>query len=251
MEHLFTPQGHAAMSALLLARPLLAFDFDGTLAPIVSRPEQARISRQVAARLRALSSYLPIAIITGRSVADVRQRLGFEPQFIVGNHGAEDGENPLRQSVLAEMLEPVRARLSLAGNALAGAGIQVEDKGQSIALHFRQSHQPLHAVALIAELFDSLDNLHVFPGKMVVNIVPAQAPNKADALQSLVAKSAATHAFFAGDDVNDEPVFARAPNNWLTLRIGPAESKSLAMYYIDSPSEMAVLLEQMLNQLNS
>ena len=65
MQHLFTPEGEAGLAAILRKRPLLAFDFDGTLAPIVARPDDARISRRAAARLGSLAARLPVAIVTG------------------------------------------------------------------------------------------------------------------------------------------------------------------------------------------
>ena len=84
MQHLFTPAGEAALVATLQRRPLLAFDFDGTLAPIVARPDDARISQAVGQRLRALAAQLPVAIISGRLVADVRERLSFEAPYVIG-----------------------------------------------------------------------------------------------------------------------------------------------------------------------
>ena len=81
---------------------------------------------------------------------------------------------------------------------------------------------------------------------MVVNIVPRNAPNKASAVHALVARSGASCALFAGDDINDEPVFESAPPHWLTIRDGRGERHSAARYFLDSPSEMAMLLERML-----
>ena len=80
MRHLLSARGEAALAALMRRRPLLAFDFDGTLAPIVARPEDARVPAAVAARLAVLALRLPVAIVTGRAIGDVRHRLGFEPQ---------------------------------------------------------------------------------------------------------------------------------------------------------------------------
>src|ERR687890_603252 len=75
MEHLFTPRGEAALDAVMRLEPLLAFDFDGTLAPIVDRPDDARVPAEVSRWLAELARRHPIAVITGRSIADVRARL--------------------------------------------------------------------------------------------------------------------------------------------------------------------------------
>lgn len=244
--HLFTPEGVAALAVILRRQPLLAFDFDGTLAPIVARPDDARASQAVSARLAVLASRLPVAIVTGRSVDDVRERLGFTPRFIVGNHGAEDESDPAPRQQIFGGLDPLRARLHACREALAVAGVTVEDKGRSIALHYRLSRTRERALELIAEVTSAQDDaLRVFGGKLVVNVAPRAAPDKAQAVHALVARCGAPCALFAGDDVNDEPVFAAAPAGWLTVRVGRDDPKSQAMYVLDSPIEMAMLLERM------
>ena len=87
MRHLFSADGEAALVVTMARRPLLAFDFDGTLAPIVARPDDARVPPAVERRLERLSRVLPLAIVSGRRVDDVRARLSFTPRYIVGNHG--------------------------------------------------------------------------------------------------------------------------------------------------------------------
>src|SRR5215468_8174803 len=138
MRHLFHHAGRAALVTALGGRPLLAFDFDGTLAPIVVRPEEARVSEAVSGRLARLASLRPVAIITGRSVEDVAPRLGFEPQYIVGNHGAEDPTDARQLDMSA--LERFRCLLAANAERTQAAGVGVEDKGYSIALHYRLAH---------------------------------------------------------------------------------------------------------------
>jgi trehalose 6-phosphate phosphatase len=252
MRHLFSKRGDAALAATLRRRPLLAFDFDGTLAPIVARPDDARVPTAVAARLAWLAARLPLAVVTGRAVSDVRNRLGFSPRYIVGNHGAEDGERADDASELMRALDPLRELLFARAAALANAGVTVEDKALSIALHYRLSRTPDVAVALIRELTSCLPaSLQVFAGKMVVNAMAAHAPDKADAVRHLQARSGAACVFYAGDDVNDEPVFDAALPHWLTVRIGRDHRASRAQYFLDSVSDMAPLLERMLAHLHT
>lgn len=247
MQHLFTPAGEAALAAILRRRPLLAFDFDGTLAPIVARPDDARISQAVSSRLRILAARLPVAIVTGRAVSDVRGRLGFEPHYIVGSHGAEDGLDAGAADAQARALDPLRDLLRLRGVNLAAAGIWVEDKVLSIALHYRLARDPTGARGLIDELLAQPGrSVQVFGGKMVVNVMAPDAPDKADAVRALVVRNGASCALFAGDDVNDESVFVSAPPDWLTLRIGRDDPSSRARFFLDSPGEVAMLLERML-----
>ncbi len=247
MHHLFTAEGDAAVAAVLSHAPLLAFDFDGTLAPIVPRPQDARISQAVAMRLRALAMHFPVAIVTGRTIDDVRSRLGFEPHFVMGNHGAEDDADPDAVAALSSKLDPLRERLRLRELEVNAAGIFVEDKGPSIALHYRLARERGQALALIHDFLSvSTDTFRIFAGKMVVNVMPANAPDKADAVLALVQRSGSGAAFFAGDDVNDEPVFEAAADNWLTVRVGRDDRSSAARFFLDGPNEMAMLLERML-----
>lgn len=252
MQHLFHRDGEAALATALRQRPLLAFDFDGTLAPIVARPEDARIPQAVSTRLKALATQLPLAIVTGRTVDDVRGRLGFEPRYIVGNHGAEDPLDPEPAAALSDVLASLHERLRARHAELAEAGVVLEDKGASVALHYRLSQQRERALALIEEVLSPrAEAWHVFGGKMVVNVVPRNAPDKSSAVHRLVARCGADCAVFAGDDINDEPVFESAPPHWLTIRIGRGQRHSAARYFLDSPSEMAMLLERMLVLLPS
>jgi trehalose 6-phosphate phosphatase len=246
MQHLFLHDGQAALAAALRQRPLLAFDFDGTLAPIVARPDDVHLAEPVAADLRWLAQRTPVAVISGRSVADLRLRLGFEPTYLVGCHGADDAADPARTQAWAQPLRAWREGLDSCGAELQAAGVEVEDKGAAIALHHRNARDPARALALLDALLGALPPaLRGFGGKQVVNVVAAAAPDKADALLALVARSGAGTALFAGDDVNDEPVFQRAPPAWLTVRVGVPESATRARYGVQGPHEVATLLKRL------
>jgi trehalose 6-phosphate phosphatase len=245
IPHLFGPEGQAALAAVVHLRPLLAFDFDGTLAPIVARPEDVAVPADVVSGLTALAARLPLAIVTGRAISDVRDRLGFVPTYLVGSHGAEDDSDPVGTARRVAALAGMRARLHARRDGLAAAGIGVEDKRASIALHYRQAPDPARARALIDELLVSERRLQVFGGKMVVNLMAAGAPDKADAVRALVARCGAGAALFAGDDLNDEPVFAAAPGHWLALRVGRDAPHSAARFALDGPQQMAELLQRL------
>jgi trehalose 6-phosphate phosphatase len=249
MRHLFLHAGRAALVTVLAGRPLLAFDFDGTLAPIVAHPDDARVTRAVSERLAQLAVLRPVAIITGRAVEDVRPRLGFEPQYIVGNHGAEDPESDARIEMAA--LEGFRRQLAADEETLRGAGVTVEDKGYSIALHYRLAPDRAAAQRCIETLLRDLNpGLHFFGGRCIANVAVAGAPDKGDAVATLVSRSGSDAAFFVGDDVNDEAVFARAEPNWLTVRIGRDDPLSKAEFFLDSHAEVATLLQLLLELLD-
>ncbi|WP_085315328.1 trehalose-phosphatase [Derxia lacustris] len=247
MKHFFCTEGEAALAELLRRQPLLAFDFDGTLAPIVARPEDARVAPAVSRRLARLAERWPVAVVTGRQLADVRERLGFAPGCIVGNHGAESLADPAAAERLARALDGARALLGAHEAALAAAGVTLEDKGQSLALHYRLARDRDRARAEIDALLARLGpELKVFGGKLVCNLMAATAPDKAGAVQALVTAAGAGGALFAGDDVNDEPVFAAAPPHWLTLKVGRDDPASRARFLLDSPAEMPMLLDRIL-----
>ncbi len=242
MRHLFGPGGLRVLAAFVRDDPLLAFDFDGTLAPIVSHPDRARVSKPVARELERLSLALPVAVISGRRVADVLPRLGFVPRFVVGNHGAEDPGDPA-SAHWPSRFDGLRERLARAAQRLTGAGVWVEDKGHSLALHFRQAPDAAVATDRINEVLVDLDpSLRCFGGKLVVNVVCAEAPDKADSLAALMARADAHSALFVGDDVNDEVVFARHHRHWLCVRVGRDDPQSQADFFLDRSSEMRALL---------
>jgi trehalose 6-phosphate phosphatase len=240
-------QGQAALAALARRPTLFAFDFDGTLAPIQARPADVRIAPDLAERLARLARRRPVAIVTGRQIADVRGRLGFTPTWIVGNHGAEDDADPDANSRAFAALEPLRTHLRAHARDLGRAGVTIEDKRQSLALHFRTAPDPVAAAALIEQLLaDAAPALHVFGGKLVVNAVAADAPDKAAAVSRLLARAGLTSAFFAGDDLNDEPVFRAARADWLTVRVGCDSQPSAALFCLEGPDEMAGVLDGLL-----
>jgi trehalose 6-phosphate phosphatase len=245
MDHLFTPGGEAALAAVMRRDPLLAFDFDGTLAPIVDRPDDASVPDEVSRCLAQLARAHPVAVITGRLIADVRARLGFAPQFVIGNHGAENEWSRMPESA-AQALAALRARIAAAARSLADAGVVVEDKQYSLAFHYRLAADAAIALAAIGAVLGELaPTLGRFGGKYVVNVVASGMPDKGEALARLVDRSGAGAAFFVGDDVNDEAVFARAVPPWLTIRIGRDDPTSQAMYFLDDVSELVPVLRRM------
>lgn len=234
------------MAATMSLGPLVAFDFDGTLAPIVSRPCDAQVPLAIARRLERLARVLPLAIVTGRRLDDVEPRLGFRPRFVIGNHGAEDRAQASPDAEAA--LEPLRLRLREHAQALDAAGVDVEDKRLSVALHYRLARDRQAAQSLITSLLRGPhETTRVFGGKCVVNVMPADAPDKGDALHTLVRRCGAASAVFVGDDVNDEAVFERAQPHWLTVRIGRDHPRSRARFFLDGHAEVAILLHRLLD----
>lgn len=247
MLPLFSAAGEAAMRRILLRRPLLALDFDGTLAPIVPVPAAARASDEIAQLLHQLGKHLPVAIVSGRSVADVAERLGFAPHFIVGNHGAEG----LPGVGIMPGVDVWRRQIDAGAAILGEAGVSVEDKGHSFSLHYR--HAPDHDFALerIHELAGMLSPApRLIGGKCVVNVLPTDAPDKFCAVLSLLRVVDSEVAIFAGDDLTDEVVFDGAPEDWLTLRVEPAAA-SRARFCVEQQADMSRFLRRLLELVDA
>ncbi len=243
MRYIFSPQGEAAMSRFIRRNTLLAFDFDGTLAPIVPLPDAARTPMTICLAMRRLCEIASVAVITGRSVADIRERLDFTPKYIVGNHGAEGlpgaaGANESRADAEAwtYQIDGARDRLP--------PGIFLEDKVHSLSLHYRTAPDREAAKQAIDALVQTLSpKPRVIGGKCVVNLLPANSADKFDALLSLQRHEGAGNALFIGDDETDENVFRRALPDWLTIRVGH-DAPSAAAYCLNSQNEMATLIQR-------
>lgn len=242
-RHLLSPSGAAALRQAVRQRPVLGLDFDGTLAPIVTRPDHARMSMAVVRRLVRLATSLPVAVVSGRAVEDLRRRLGFRPRWLIGNHGAEQADTAPDES-LALALDPLRQRLAANASLLDAAGVTVEDKRYSIAMHYRCAHEPAAAAVLVERLLlDPSASTRVFGGKRVFNVVAAHAPDKADAMLRVAAESRRSAVIYIGDDENDEPVFRRAPGHWLTVRVGRDAPASAAGWFLDGHGEIGMVLD--------
>jgi trehalose 6-phosphate phosphatase len=240
-----------ALRFVMQRRPLLGFDFDGTLAPIVTRPGDAKVSAALSRRLTRLCGMLPVAVVSGRSVADLQPRLPFRPRWVVGNHGAEQPPLPPDPQHV-QALDPLRERLMSHAREIAEAGIGVEDKGLSIALHYRCAPVLDRALMALEPLLRlPRESTRIVGGKRVVNVTAAHAPDKGEAMASLVRSCGASCALYIGDDANDESVFQRAPAHWLTVRVGRDDPHSAAAWYVDSEADVAMVLESMLHCLET
>ncbi|GHH30601.1 trehalose-phosphatase [Streptomyces lanatus] len=206
--------------AALLARPsraLIALDFDGTLAPIVPDPEQARAHPDALPALAALAPKVAaVAVVTGRP-ADVAVRYGgfggvpgLEHLVVLGHYGAERWD-AVSGKVTAPDPHPgiaaVRAELPA---LLEGHGTWIEDKGHAVAVHTRRAADPQGTFdALRAPLTDlaTRNGLIVEPGRMVLELRPP-GMDKGVALSRYVRELGVESVLYAGDDLGDLPAYA-------------------------------------------
>ena len=243
MPDLFSDEGLAELRSLAADRTLLAFDLDGTLAPIVNDPAHARVAVGTAARLRSLQAHWPIAVLTGRELTDAAPRLGFRPHFLFGNHGAQRPGQPNTGS-MNTALDAWRRLLRANKAALHEQGIDVEDKGLSLALHFRKAKDHCAVRVWLDSLAATLEpTVRATHGHCVLNITPANAADKGDALLNAMHACGARTCVVVGDDTNDEPAFAKAPRTSVTVRIGPESMPTCARFSLRSQESVDSLLE--------
>jgi trehalose 6-phosphate phosphatase len=231
---------------------LCAFDFDGTLAPIVKDPAQVCMPAAISRRLSVLTEHALVAIISGRSVEDVGARLDFRPDFVVGNHGIEgipgwkDQAEHYRQ--LCHEWEQ-RLALALKERALFDPGIWIEHKTYTLSVHYRMVRDRPKAVAELLRLFaDLVPAARIVGGKCVFNLVPPDAPDKGVALAGLCEASGARSAIYVGDDVTDEDVFSLRREDWLTVRIEHS-CDSAAEFHLQHRLDMVQLLDELIIRL--
>ena len=243
MRSLLAPQNRRALRRLARGRALLAFDFDGTLAPIVADPARARLRPRTRRLLTDLARKYPCVVISGRRRTDVAGSLaGIPLRQVFGNHGIEPSpaltaSRRLVRRWLARLL-PRLERMP---------GIIIDNKGATLAIHYRKArNRPAACKAILAATAD-LDDVRVVSGLLVVDLLPLGAPNKATALQSELHRLGCRSALYLGDDQTDEDVFAllrRLP--LLAVRVG-RRPNSLAPYYLASQADVDALLAALLD----
>ncbi len=251
MHYLFSARGRTALERLRKStkdnRSLLAFDFDGTLVPLSPEPHFVKMRATTRKRLKPLTARHPVALITGRAVADVTRFIkGISFASVIGNHGIED---PTNRKSLAKFDSLVRGWIKVLSSAVdAEPGAWIEDKRFSLSLHFRESRKPKAVAKALSRRAKELRQVVVIPGKDVVNVVPRGAPHKGDAFFSLMRRNRAQMGLYVGDDVTDESVFgmsAASDENIITVRVGHS-LESEAKYYLRNQREMDRLLGELI-----
>jgi len=231
--------------------PFLFLDFDGTLSSIVSSPELAVISHETRKLVSELRERIPVAIISGRSLDDIREKVGLDGVVYAGNHGAEiwDGERTIinqHRSVNRALLDEFIERLKGALEHIPGAF--VEDKGVTASVHFRNvSTQNL---AEVFEIFtrtarDYENSFRTTSGKKVFEIRPLDIWNKGDAVEWISEKMDKDRLpVYVGDDTTDVDAYRAIKDRGVSVSIGVSPE---ADYYLKGQDEITRFLELIKN----
>lgn len=210
-----TAAGRAGLAALIAqpARAVVAVDFDGTLAPIVTRPEEARPAAGAVDALRVLARRVGVvAVVTGRPADVVVQMGGLHDVarlVVLGHYGLQrwvDGE--LTGPPPAAGVQVARDRLADVLHD-APSGVAVEDKHHSLVVHTRQAADPSGALMQLQQPLAGLAadcDLELVPGRYVLELRPPGV-DKGGAVRSLVEERAAAAVVFIGDDLGDLPAY--------------------------------------------
>lgn len=244
-------------------RLLVAIDFDGTLAPIVERPDDARLPEEARDALLNLAARgdTELAIISGRALDDLRPRVEVGGIYLAGNHGLEI-EGP-GVSERKEGAVDARPRLDACADEMRTRladedGIVVEDKGLTLTLHYRLSPDPGARDLVRRELdhcLEGVEGLRVTEGKKVFEVRPDIEWDKGRATDFLLDLldaecGAPVYAIFIGDDTTDEDAFRALDRRGGGAGIivspePPGGADTAATSYLRSPAEVVLLLEEL------
>jgi trehalose 6-phosphate phosphatase len=261
LRHLFQSCDEVVEQVNEATQILLFLDYDGTLTPIVTRPEMAILSSQGRKMLRQISrhSLFKLAIISGRSLSEIKTLLGLENIAYAGNHGLEiecpphycqerSPETTTFTHPLAKQFQPRLERLEQKLKKSLGGidGLVIQNNGLTLSIHYRLARRT--EVGRIKELsFEAIgygqarDKLQVTEGKKVLEVRPPIDWNKGKAIEWLleIYGTPGSLPIFAGDDVTDEDGFRILHKvGGISIFIGENNVPSTADYYLDSPEQL-------------
>ena len=244
----------------------LITDIDGTISPIVRRPDEAYVLPLAQSALGRLSEHLDVvAVVSGRTVADAKRMVSLDGLTYVGNHGVEiwTGDRPYTLPQARPWISQMATILAALKVQLGMDGILLENKGASASIHYRLAPDPEAARSAI---FDALarvpqtGELRLEEGRMVVNLLPPLRISKGSAVRWLVSERRLDGMVYLGDDVTDAHAFKalaamRAEEGRHTLSVAvlaqesPGSVRKLADAAVGSVQEAAQLLDSVANRL--
>jgi trehalose 6-phosphate phosphatase len=220
-------------------RPAVFLDYDGTLTPIVDRPEDALISESMREAVRGLAGRCPVCVVSGRDRRVVQELMGVDDLIVAGSHGFDiwspaGGEIQREEGAgFADLLEEVNERLHREMSPIEGA--LIEPKKTSVAAHYRlvsEEERPRIKGIVDAVLEEHPGELKVTPGKMVYEIQPNVEWDKGKAvlylLEALGLDGDDVVPMYLGDDITDENAFEALATRGIGVFVGHADDPEVA-----------------------
>lgn len=239
--------------------PVVFLDYDGTLTPIVTRPEDATIDDDVRAVLVALAEHCTVAIISGRDLDDVRAMVAVPQLYYAGSHGFDiltpEGERTQHGTDYDPVLDAAQQQVTAALDGIEGAW--VERKRFAIAVHYRQA-DPARAgdvEAAVRHVVAAESRLRMTGGKMIFELRPNFPWDKGRALLSVLEtlgmQGENVIPVYVGDDETDEDAFKAITDRGLSLVVrGEDDDRpTLADYTLDDPAAVVTFLGRLREQL--
>ncbi len=264
MEHLLAAWQNIQRRLRAASRILLLSDYDGTLTPIVERPEMAVLPQETKRLIQDLvdEKCLVLGIISGRALADLKMMVPIRGVVYAGNHGMEiEGPGISFINPLAEEMKPILHLLYavLSRSLSAFKGVLVEDKGLTLSVHYRRAEES--KTEGIANAFErtvagprSLGKIKTTQGKKVHEVRPAVDWDKGKAINLLMkrfgkaGRKGQLLPIYLGDDTTDEDGFSaiRHYGEGISVCVGDGSRGTAARYYLESPAEVETFLSMLL-----
>jgi trehalose 6-phosphate phosphatase len=234
-------------------RVAVFLDYDGTLTPIVSHPEEAVLSDSMRQRLQDLASRVPVAILSGRDLDDVRERVGIENIVYAGSHGFDiAGPGGLRRQTANEFLPKLDTAEKKLQEALDGiSGARVERKRFSIATHYRnvKEHDVPRVKQAVGEVAWRHRELRKMTGKKVHELQPDTDWDKGRTLmwllETLDLEDGNVFPIYIGDDRTDEDAFRMLKQRGIGILVSEEPRFTAARYSLRDPAEVGRFLRDL------
>lgn len=245
-------------AALSDRRPAVFLDYDGTLTPIVSRPDLAVLDGPVRAGVARLAGLCPVAVVSGRDLEDVARLVALPDLVYAGSHGFDIRGPDLRVQIGAEQAPALdRAEAALKRDLAAIDGALVERKRFAIAVHTRlvaPEHKPEVADAVRRQAAAS-DGLRVTGGKEIHELRPNVPWDKGRAVLSLLdtlhLAGGGVLPVYIGDDETDEDAFHALAGRGTGIRVMDGPAPTAAGWRLRDPGEVAAFLARLADALEA
>jgi trehalose 6-phosphate phosphatase len=229
------------LAELSAARLLVAFDYDGVLAPLVTAPDGRTMRPRTARLLREVARRYPVAVVSGRAHRDLARLAPGKDLLRVGNHGFElGGAVAVPRTVLAQV---ARWEVEIARRLEGIPGWYVEHKRSTLSIHFGRGEDWRRVGRAVGSAARHLRGARLLPGKRVLNVLPARFPTKGDAVLRILARQRLDVALFLGDDRTDEDVFRIGPPRVVGGRVGAG--RTAARWRLRSQEDVDEVLERL------
>lgn len=240
--------------------PAVLLDFDGTLSDIVGDPGSATLIPGARAMLEALAARCPVAVISGRSLTDIRDRIGVPGIWYAGSHGFElyssDGVSHDNEAGLEAVRVLAGALTELRGRVGAVHGVLIEDKRFSIAVHYRNvAPDAVDDVVAAVRIIGQRHGLRAGGGRKVIELQPDTGWNKGKAVEWILERIDDDELLlpvYIGDDLTDEDGFDAVRLRGIGVVVRNAESgdrRSAARFSLGSPEAVCSFLGRLSDQL--